>query len=357
MVPVVFIAFLILLSSFFMHLYLSFKIILVFIFFIVFIVFFFNKKISFFFLMSNLIFYFYHDYAINNYLKIHQAIVKGKNFIGIIINKKDLGKKYLYQINVYSYQQDKEKKKINAYISLITKKNLLVGEFVFIPYVFFLQKYSSIKELIKNPLNLSAHASGIPSDIKINTVFSYKKTYSFFRFLFEKKDSFENACKKYFIDENKFFFETIFLGKSVHNKIYKNLFFTWGISHFLARSGLHIQICISLLMGCFLFLGFSYFFSALIQLLLLFIFYFFTFPSISFFRAFLMFFLFLISKLFNLPTTSLHTLSVTAIITFFIYPYCFLQLGTQLTFFTTCILSLLSYTNQFIAKKTVANNI
>lgn len=357
MIPIIFIAFLILLSSFFMHLYLSFKIIVIYVLFFSFAAFFLNKKVSCFFLIGNLILYFYHDYTIKKHLEIHHAIVEGKKFVGIIINKKDLGKKYLYQINIYSFQHNKERKKINAYISVITKKNLLLGEFIFIPYIFFLKKYNSIEELIKNPLNFSSHASGIPSDIRSNTILNYKKTYSFFRFLFQLKDNFENTCKKYFIDENKFFFETIFLGKSVHNKIYKNLFFTWGISHFLARSGLHIQICISLLMGFFLFLGFSYLFSALIQLLLLFIFYFFTFPSISFFRAFLMFFLFLICKLLNLPTTSLHTLSATAIITFFIYPYCFLQLGTQLTFFTTCILSLLSYANQFKDKKTVTNKI
>lgn len=184
------------------------------------------------------------------------------------------------------------------------------------------------------------------SDIKNNSSVKYKKTYALFNFLFCLKENFYNSFKKYFSDKDIFFFDTIFLGKSVKNEQYRNLFSVWGISHYLARSGLHIQICISILISFFLFLGFSYTTSALFQLLFLFLFYFFTFSSISFFRAFLMFFFFLMAKLARLNTTSLHTLSVTTIIAFFIYPFCFLQLGTQLTFFTTCILALISYAKQ-----------
>jgi hypothetical protein len=351
MIPFVFIIALIMLSSFFMSVYLSIKIIIILVVLIAFVVCFFNKKISLFFLISNIIFFGYHYYQMNSHLAMHQRIIHSQCFVGMVLDKKELDKKYLYLINLYSFRHQRKTERVNAYVNLITKKNILIGEFICIPDMYCMQKYNSVDELFKNPINLSAHALALASNIKIQRVSSYQKAYSFFTFLFTMKESLSHAFKTQFSDKNKFFFETIFLGKTAHDKQYRNLFFTWGISHFLARSGLHIQICISVLISFFLFLGFSYAFSAVMQLFFLFFFYFFTFPSISFFRAFLMFFLFLLCKLCNLPTTSLHTLSVTAIITFFMYPYCFLQLGTQLTFFTTCILALTSYANQFINKK------
>jgi hypothetical protein len=351
MLPVIFIIALLLLSSFFIHLYLSIKIIILFFIIFAFILFFLNKKFCLFFIISIAIFFLYHEYQLSRHLSIHQMITQGKKFSGIVLNKKELDKKYLYLVNLYACQINGKKEIVDAQITVVSHKNILLGDYIFIPYIFFIQKYDSIEQLKKNPFSLSSHASGIASNIKINMITHYKKAYSFFTFLFGLKERFHNELRTYFIDRNKFFFDTIFLGKMLNNKKYRHLFSIWGISHFLARSGLHIQICITVLISFFLFLGFSYSVSALIQLFILFLFYFFTFPSISFFRAFLMFFLFLICKLLKLPTTSLHTLSATIIITFFIYPFCFLQLGSQLTFFTTGILALVSYVNRFSKKE------
>ena len=350
MFPSIFIISVSLLFSFFMHYFLSFKFIIIVTSFISFLLFLFNKNKAIVFLMSAVLFFFWHEYQLYNHFKIHQELVQGRKFSGMIVNKKELDKKYLYLINLYSYKNQSKKQKSKALITVITKKNIPLGQFVFIPFIFFIQKYKAIDELKANSLNLTVHASGMAGSIIIEKSLSYQKVYALFNFLSLMKEYFYYSFKVCLTDESRFFFDTIFLGKSINNQKYRHLFFTWGISHYLARSGLHIQICITLMMSFFLFLGFSWFSSAILQLFLLFLFYLFTFSSISFFRAFIMFFLFLLCKLFKLPTTSLHTLSMTVIITFFMYPFCFLQLGTQLTFFTTFILSLISYV------KCISNN-
>jgi competence protein ComEC len=293
---------------------------------------------------------FFHEYQLYSHLKNHQLISEGKYFNGMIINKKKLDKKYLYLININSFKKNQNKIYNDSIITILSKKNYLTGTFITIPSLIILQKFNNKDDLKKNPLNLSSHLSGITSNIKINNHYEYNIIYKPFNVLFLLKEQFHNFLENYFDTENKIFFDTIVLGKSIENKLYKNIFLIWGISHYLARSGLHIQICMSFIISFFLFLGFSYTNSALIQLIILILFYFFTFPSISFFRALIMFFLFLICKLIKLPTTTLHIVSLTTIITFLFYPFCFLQLGTQLTFFTTFILALINYLNQFNKK-------
>lgn len=64
-------------------------------------------------------------------------IVSGKKFTGIVLHKKELDKKYMYLINIYSFELDNKKQKLDAFIMVITHKNMLLGEFVFMPYVFF----------------------------------------------------------------------------------------------------------------------------------------------------------------------------------------------------------------------------
>ncbi len=351
MFPFIFIFSLLILLSFFLNLYLTLKLILIFYFICFLFIFFINKNHAIIFLIISILALFFNNYKLNNNFNLHKIIVQSKKFKGIIINKKELDKKYMYFIDLYSCVYNNKQEKISENILIISKKNLSIGEFVFIPYAFFMQKHSSIDKFKKNLINLSIPNIGITQNIKVNHFVNYEKVYQLLNFLFKLKDSFYDSLKIYFEEQNKFFFDTIFLGKTVRNKKYRNLFFIWGISHYLARSGLHIQICITILISFFLFLGFSYSISAIFQLFILFLFYFFTFFSISFFRAFLMYLFFLICKLLKIPTTSLHTLSAATIITFFMYPFAFLQIGTQLTFFTTFILSLISYRKSFINKR------
>lgn len=350
MIPFISIISFLILFSFFINFNFNINVIFIIFIIILFIILFTKKKKLLYYLILLFLFFIYHHYQLNNFFYRHSIITKGRQFTGIILQKKLLDKKYIYLVNLNSFYILKKKEIINANISIISNKNINIGDFISIPFIFFLQKYNDLSELKKKPINFISHASGIATNIKILNNNQFEKVYNIIHYLNQLKENFLKSIKSLFMINDNFFFETIFLGIPSNNCPYRNLFLIWGISHYLARSGLHIQIAINILISFFLFLGFSYFTSIIIQLLFLFIFYFFTFPSISFFRAFIMFFLFVICKLLRLPTTSIHTISITIIITFLFYPFSFLQLSTQLTFFTTFILALINYIKKIYKK-------
>jgi hypothetical protein len=142
----------------------------------------------------------------------------------------------------------------------------------------------------------------------------------------------------------KDFFRSLFLGKSMENDLIRRLFEEWGIGHYLARSGLHIQILSKILGIIVLFFGFTQTTSFLIQVIFLFLFYIISFSSVSFFRSLLMFFFYGFLYFFlRIRTTSLHTVSFALIVTLLYNPFLFLELGVQLTFLVTTVLSLIGY--------------
>lgn len=130
----------------------------------------------------------------------------------------------------------------------------------------------------------------------------------------------------------------------MENDFIKRLFEEWGIGHYLARSGLHIQIISKILAIIVLFFGFTQTTSFLIQVIFLLFFYIISFSSVSFFRSLIMFFVYgFFYFFFKIKTTSLHTVSFALIGTLLYNPFLFLELGVQLTFLVTTVLSLIGY--------------
>ncbi|MBD3272914.1 hypothetical protein GF385_00995 [Candidatus Dependentiae bacterium] len=138
------------------------------------------------------------------------------------------------------------------------------------------------------------------------------------------------------------YFSSIFLGNKKTNisAQQKNIFNIWGISHYLARSGLHIIIFIIIwkiilnlipipirIKNIFLFL------TLLIYLAL-------SWPSLSFLRAFFIFILYMIGILFNKQTNFSHILIVICILILIKNPIQLFFLDFQLTFFLTFALSI-----------------
>ena len=140
------------------------------------------------------------------------------------------------------------------------------------------------------------------------------------------------------------YFSSIFLGNKKENisSKQKNIFNVWGISHYLARSGLHIVIFIIIWQLIFNFIPIPLKTKSLFLLIVSMIYLAFSWPSLSFMRAFFIFILYNISKIFNKQANFLHILTTICILILINNPIQLFFLDFQLTFALTFALSLSS---------------
>lgn len=293
--------------------------------------------------------YFWHSAQINILLKNNHLIQETRKITGIIVDKREINKMYSYVLQTfYAKDKTKNKKILETKIKLITKKNFQIGDYIECFSFHLLKKYTNKEELIKNNFNFGYAGTIITNNIKryfANNEYNF--IYKLTRKLYSLKEIITKKIEIH-LKEEYHLYETIFLGKANKNLILEKIFTKWGILHYLARSGMHIQIIITFLSAILLFLGISHQINIYLQLFFLFFFYCFSFQSISFFRSFMMFILYNICQLLKIPTTQLHTLSITLILVLFLYPFSFALLGTQLTFFTTCVLAFIQYKKKLI---------
>ena len=165
-----------------------------------------------------------------------------------------------------------------------------------------------------------------------------------------------SATNHAFSELTKTLYLSIFCGKkikSVTTTKMKKLFQYWGISHHLARSGLHLVILISLLSFLFSFVPCSSSKKQLLTLGLLFIYYIATFSSVAFMRAFYMYMFYVICRQLYLPSNSVHILLATALLVLTLNPHHLFFLDFQLSFGITLLILLFLQTTQ--NTKTVAS--
>ncbi len=112
----------------------------------------------------------------------------------------------------------------------------------------------------------------------------------------------------------------------------RSLFELWGISHYLARSGLHLILMASLLIWFFQICRFPIIFIRFLTLILTILYHLISSPSVSFFRALSM--NLLISGAFFLGETPaiLHLFSMITLLTILSNPFVVLGLDFQLSF-------------------------
>ena len=164
------------------------------------------------------------------------------------------------------------------------------------------------------------------------------------------------ATKDTFSELTKTLYLSIFCGKKIKSATtthMKKIFQCWGISHHLARSGLHLVILISLLSLLFSFIPCSSSTKELWILSLLFIYYFTTYSSVAFMRAFYMYIFYVICKQFYLPSNSIHILLVTALVVLTYNPHHIFFLDFQLSFTITLLILWFCQSKQNI--KTIAS--
>lgn len=163
------------------------------------------------------------------------------------------------------------------------------------------------------------------------------------RWLFYFKQRLLNRCKKKLSPATFSFFASVFLGNKMYEKKYmenpKNHCKTWGISHYLARSGLHMVIFIYICYLLLCFLPIPFVLKQIILICIGILYYILSWPSISFIRAFLSFLLFKACTLLQVPSQLIHLLSIVTISVLLYNPMQLFFLDFQLSFGLTFALA------------------
>jgi len=144
------------------------------------------------------------------------------------------------------------------------------------------------------------------------------------------------------MDEQTFtYFALIFLGNTQQAEILqmRETFNYWGLSHYLARSGLHIVFFILIWTFLFRFIPIGINWKRLLLILLCLIYKLLSWSSIPFIRAFYVFLLMEGGKLFDLQTHFLHLLSIVCLTVLIFNPMQLFFLDFQLSFGLTFALS------------------
>lgn len=207
-----------------------------------------------------------------------------------------------------------------------------------------------IKSVVSPSLLLFFIKEGIVGTIVANfehTKLVSRPKISLSRILFEKKISIFRLLQKKLSRSSFTFFSSFFLGnRKINKKENDELKYQckyWGISHYLARSGLHLVIFIMMWEYILRFIPIFFLLKQALLVLVTFIYFIFTWNSISFFRAFLTFMLY---KLYLFGNRQIHTVHAIILITLIVLianPAQLFFLDFQLSFGITFLLAWINH--------------
>lgn len=267
---------------------------------------------------------------------------------GKITEKEEKNNKYHYLIKLKS-----KFLKNNYYIKLISKKNFNNFSKIKIENFHWLNKPNELnKDFLENFFKTKIFLFCVSNKILISNnckdSFFHKTKIFFFSFFEKLKEKIINSFENNFNEKDKEFIKSIFLGKNDFKEVDDYLKFKkWGIIHYLSRSGLHANIISSLFSSFSLLFFFDFIKIQIFSFLFLLIFYLITFNSISFKRAFFTYFLYFFCKIRGVSTTPLHIFSFCLSFFLLIDPFYIYDIGFNLSFFSSGILSFLSYIKNF----------
>lgn len=183
------------------------------------------------------------------------------------------------------------------------------------------------------------------------TVYATKKDYKLQHTLKSRKPSVFDKISRSLSLKTKILFELIFLGKKDKGYISQNIqhqSLYWGISHIMARSGLHLSIIFLLIFCILTALPIPYQLKLVTTLIFIVLFFISTPYSTSFNRAFLMIITYLLSQIHKVLPNGTHLLSILTLFILLYNPLTCLSLGFQLSFGITYIIikALSSNTNR-----------
>lgn len=136
-------------------------------------------------------------------------------------------------------------------------------------------------------------------------------------------------------------FTTIFLGASPKTMFSQRVaYMSWGISHYLARSGLHLVLLAGIIYWCMMILPLSLYIKRGITACFILIYSLLSTPSISFVRACIMLGCHISCFFIHIPAHTMHILSLTTLAILAYNPVYLFCLDFQLSFFLTYALIL-----------------
>ncbi|MGB8366809.1 MAG: ComEC/Rec2 family competence protein, partial [Candidatus Babeliales bacterium] len=167
----------------------------------------------------------------------------------------------------------------------------------------------------------------------------------------QKQRLFKNIEKK-MSSKTFLFFSSLFLGnRTIQKEKIQSMseqFKKWGISHLLARSGIHLTIFIFTWQAIFSLIPLSFALKQYILILISIVYFIFSWPSISFIRAFSIFMLYQLCTIINRPTHFLHFCLLTCFLFLIFNPMQLFFLDFQLSFSLTFVLG---WFNQLYQRK------
>jgi competence protein ComEC len=235
-----------------------------------------------------------------------------------------------------------------------SKTNLGIGDIVSLPYV-TLKKTKDQSGKIKQP----TFADYLLKERVLTSIFVKKRnikclanqSFSLTRAITTFRNRIYQRLQEKLTPEAFSYFSTLFLGKKhvgIREKT-DHLFNFWGISHYLARSGLHIALFVFLWKTLFDHLPLLFFVKHFLLILMCGAYYLFSWPSISFYRAASVFILFEFGIIFHQAVHFFHLLSLLCMMTLLLNPIQLFFLDFQLSFALTFGLAVL-LTNKKIGR-------
>ena len=262
---------------------------------------------------------------------ITQFAGKKLNIIAQVENKdEEFGRiREIIKLNVNKLKEENNENYNPIQFNLLcytqTPTKIQVGDYVNIKDVKFSYQHLN-SNLPQNP----TFQDYLLKENVITTLFTTKLNYqiistpsfSLNNYLWKKKNLLHKKLKAKLQPITSSLFSTIFLGAK-KNKSFDDLkreFSYWGISHYLARSGLHIVLFILIWQFLLSLLPLPFNLKRIILLIICITYGSLSWISISFIRAYYVFIIYEIGKLFNQQSTFLHLLTFLCLIILLLNP-------------------------------------
>jgi competence protein ComEC len=175
--------------------------------------------------------------------------------------------------------------------------------------------------------------------------------FSFPRALWDTRERIFTELQKSMSPRTFTYFSSIFLGyrkiNKQDNELLKDQCRLWGVSHYLARSGLHLVVFCMVWDWLFKFLPLAFTLKHILLLLLTTTYCLLTWNSISFWRAFLMLMLYKICSVYNKPIHVVHIITLVTLVTLVQNPIQLFFLDFQLSFGITFLLAWINQISDF----------
>ncbi|MFC1841902.1 ComEC/Rec2 family competence protein, partial [Candidatus Dependentiae bacterium] len=287
-------------------------------------------------------------------IKTHQnfyAQTNGKTFdiVGTVKDMQKLKDKFnpfLIKISVQKMRNSTSPlnswKKVDKHICLYLDKptQMQVGDTIILKYIKIKKPKDPdfIRYLIKQDIAATTFSKKLEYEI------THRPHYCLSRLIYQKRQHILCSLKKKMPARLFSIFSSIFLGnKNISQRIAQTLkikFKTWGILHFLARSGLHLIIFLIICEALLKLIPLYFYIKQIIILLLSIVYLLLSWPSVSFIRAFSALVLYKICPFLRTKPILIHVVTVVCFAMLFFNPIQLFFLDFQLSFILTFTLAI-----------------